>query len=918
MAETALLGRLGARREGDTVGVEGYLVVAQVGDRPLAETRTDGNGSFLLRLDPRDLPSVDLLVYAPDGKPVWQRTLGAVELERGVPLEVPVDPVAGEALAESGPARGWQVVDEGDLEALLQLVTRAVGEGLLRSGEADWIRADLDDLEHLYRLSLDVIEGSLSHLDGIGRILRGSPPWSLPDRWKPAPEMGGVDHGCFIRPRHPYAVMWGGIGLAVSWGDPRWVDRAAGWFLDRAHGLNSVFRAATGVFDGEMRLEQFAVAARSRGRPFSPGRGLPGPRPLPSIDELDLCELEWMNCAYSFWKGGPVATHTTPEEIARVQPDAVCTGYTGTIRLLPLPGETFSSLGTGWVLAIGAKVVQVLQQTPDWIDVQMPAGVPAGCTSVGWLLDVSETSAYMNEMRQACQRFFGDGAVTPLPPFLFRGDAPLSVVGHARVLRFYAGGQAGQFVAEACTAVDLEWAVGVDFCGGTTAHAETSLRVGGVTIASGLGLTGTYRVAEPADVTYTLQIETFAGATRCTIEERSVTVKRYKLLRAGVSGQVSLSVSRLLFAVDGGSPFSVQVASSCQAPAGGIPVTLVSSRPSRLAGGSVTIPQGAAQASFAATGQECGEVTLQVSAPGHQAATFTVLIVDQPQVASVAPAQVTACAPFTLTVTARCAGGPLGAEAGNPQVVVTGQGRQVAATVTGVATNAQDPFHGPSQIQAQLPGLDTGSYTASVSFRGKSGSAAVPLQVLPATPVIKSFTASPSSVVSCVPSAIQLSWSVEHATQVKLFKGTNQIANLNRAPSCASWTGAQAGGPVDRETEFRIEVMPPAGTPVTSKTLKISELHGIYSIAGSITLTNQSGKDLYIWSVNSVGTAADLEDLIFNGQSTTVQVAECLRINLVAETSGDETQLLKSTYTWRWSLAMLGRTGKVYPPQIIY
>ena len=88
-----------------------------------------------------------------------------------------------------------------------------------------------------------------------------------------------------------------------------------------------------------------------------------------------------------------------------------------------------------------------------------------------------------------------------------------------------------------------------------------------------------------------------------------------------------------------------------------------------------------------------------------------------------------------------------------------------------------------------------------------------------------------------------------------------------------------------------------------------------YSIAGSITLTNQSGNDLYIWSVNSVGTAADLEeDLIFPAQSTTVQVADCLRINLVAETSGDETQLLKSTYTWRWSLAMLGRTGKDLPP----
>jgi hypothetical protein len=916
MAEIAQLGRLSPRRAGDTVGVEGFLVVAQAGDRRLAETTTDGNGAFLLRLDSRDLPSVDLRVYDPDGIPLWQGTLTPADLELGMPLDVAVDAVSDEPLAKAEPARSWQVVDEGDLEALLQLVTRAVDEGMLQFDEVGWIKADLDDVNDLHQLSLGVIEGSLGNLELIERILRTSPPWSLPDGWKPAAEIGGVDHGCFIRPRHPYAFMWGGIGLAVSRGDPRWADRAAGWFLDRAHRLNSVYRAAVGVLHGETGLEHLAGVVRAM-TPY-PRRGLPAARTLPSLDDLEPCELEWMNCAYFFWTSGPVATHTTPQKIGGVQPDAVCTGYTGTIRLTPLPGETFSTVGTGWVLAIGAIVVQVLQETPDWIDVEMPAGIAAGCTSAGWLLDVSETSAFINEMRQACQRFFGGGAVTPLPPILFRGDAPLSVVGSARVLRFYAGGHAGQLVAEACTPIDLEWAVGVDFCAGTAARAEVSLLAGGGTIASGLGLTGTYRVSEPSDVTYTLRIETFAGTIRCSTEERSVTVKRYKLLRAGVSGQVSLSSSRLLFAVDRGSSFSVQVASSCPAPAGGIAVTLVSSRPSRLSGGTVTIPQGTAQASFAATGQECGEVTLAVSAPGHQAATFTVLIVDQPQVTGIAPAQVITCTPFTLTVTARCAGGPLGAEAGNPQVVVTGQGRQVAATITSVATNPQDPFHGPSQIHANVTGLDPGSYIVAVSFRGRSGSAAVPLQVLPAPPVIKSFTASPTSVISCVPNAIQLSWNVEHATQLKLFRGTNQIASLSRAMSCASWTGTQPGGLIDRETEFRMEVMPPAGTPVRSTTLRVTELHGIYSIAGSITLRNQSGRDLYIWSVNSIGTAADLEDLISHSESTTVEVAECVRINLVAETSGDETQLLGSHYTWRWSLAMLGRTGKVYPPQTIY
>ncbi len=514
--------------------------------------------------------------------------------------------------------------------------------------------------------------------------------------------------------------------------------------------------------------------------------------------------------------------------------------------------------------------------------------------------------------------------MTPLPPFVFRRDAPLTVVAPAKILRFYAGGQADQLVAEGCVPVHLDSAAEVDFCPGTLARAEVSLLANGTTIASGLPLTGTYRVSEPSDVTYTLRIETFAGTNRCQVEERSVVVKRYLLLRVAIAGQPSLSSSRQLFAIDRGSPFSVQISSSCPAPAGGVPVTLVSSRPSRLAGGTVTIPDGAAQVAFAATGADCGEVTIQVSAPGHQATTYSVLFVDQPQVTGVVPAQIPACAPIpiTLTITATCAGGALGTEAGDPQVIVSGQGQQVAATITNIAVNQQDPFHGPSQIQARVPQLVAGTYTVSVSFRSRVGSAAVPLQVLPGAPAIKSFKVAPSAVVSCIPTAIDLAWNGEQATQLKLFKtdllGTVQIASLNRAPSCAPWSDTRSVGLIDRETEFRIDAMPPAGTPVVSKTALVREEHGIYSIAGSITLENQSNRDIYIWSINSIGTDAELEDLIPHGGRTTVIVPECLRIHLVAETTGDYTEVLRSSYYWRWNLPILGRTGRVYPGQTIY
>jgi hypothetical protein len=38
----------------------------------------------------------------------------------------------------------------------------------------------------------------------------------------------------------------------------------------------------------------------------------------------------------------------------------------------------------------------------------------------------------------------------------------------------------------------------------------------------------------------------------------------------------------------------------------------------------------------------------------------------------------------------------------------------------------------------------------------------------------------------------------------------------------------------------------------------------------------------------------------------------------VAETTGDYTEVLRSHYYWRWNLPMLGRTGWVYPAQIIF
>jgi hypothetical protein len=957
-----LLGRIKLPPEVEEAQLQGYRVQAQSSGRFLSESVTDGNGRFLLKLSATQKNFyVDLRIVAPTGALAGRMTISPSEVIHPVPLDVPIE-VAHKPEPSSVSARPpetveYQVVNTSEMKSLEQIIKNMMQEGILAQHETAWINQDVKALDYFHRLALEAAEGEIGKLKTIEVILRDVPMMDLPKDYKPTPGSGGQGEGCFVSPRYPYMFVFAGISLALIRGETHWVDRSVSYYLSKAHSLNVVYQAAQALTRGELGAADFAdlirrymltfvsaptmhgdeswdhsgydtnesVSTKHRiGNASLPFPELPlallRPRHVPRIEDLNLCELEWMNCAYYFWHSGLKVIQVAPPKIGSVEPNAVCEGYNGTLRLYPIPGEKFNQQGTGWVLWIGRwSTAQIIQWTPDWIEIKMPNTIPAGCTDVGWTLNVSETTSYINEMRAACQHFFGGGSISNTPAFLHRSDVALTVVGSPTILRFNAAGQSPQLVAEACTPVELEWAAKIDFCSGTDIHTEVSLLADGTELRAGLGLSDRYTVTASSDVTYTLRIKAFAGTTECAKLERTVLVKRFSMVYASVQGEISLSKTEQAYAIDVGSSVSIEVAISCKAPASNLIVTLTSSNPARFPNGTVTVQRNRDRAIFRANvGQECGGVSVQISAPMHQTANLFFILIDKPIISSVTPTQTGACTSFLISVTAECAGFIINHPIGTPLVTLVRDGQRISTKVINMTPNFQDPFRGPTKIDAEVPALLPGNYTVAVSFRGKTGVATIPLQIQTAVPRIHTFSANPPKVISCFPTAVQLSWSVENVTHLKIFRGNTMIANPTRPEACGLWNGILPSQVVDREVEYRIEASPPNGIPVVSRTCLVNEMHGIYSIVGSIMLTNKSNRDLYIWSVSSDGRSADLEALICPNDSTIVTIPECVRINLVAETTGDETEVVRSTYYWRWNLPILGRFGKVYPPQEIY
>jgi hypothetical protein len=86
-------------------------------------------------------------------------------------------------------------------------------------------------------------------------------------------------------------------------------------------------------------------------------------------------------------------------------------------------------------------------------------------------------------------------------------------------------------------------------------------------------------------------------------------------------------------------------------------------------------------------------------------------------------------------------------------------------------------------------------------------------------PAISSFQVSPSPVISCLPTPVQLSWRVENATRLKIFRNNNVIGDLSRTGTSGPWAGTHPGGVVDRRVEYRIAVGPTNGPPHASAIL---------------------------------------------------------------------------------------------------
>jgi hypothetical protein len=946
-SDRQLLATLRLPEEIPAAGLGGWRIELRSGDRTFGEARSDSGGKFLLELADADAEYVELLLFDPSDVLSSRLTMTGSELAGSAPLELTVHPWSEEVVAPSSVETldFPSFVDEARLERLGRALDDVIEAALVTETAAAWIENDLSELKHF----LSVVDGasfaSPRDLDALQELLRDAPMWQLPEGYQPFPEPLGPFGECFVAPVNPYTIIVAGLGLSLTLGGSGWPERAAGYFLARVVGLHAVEAAASKLARGDLTPTGFAAAVgrwappdgpraseraglrrqpsgnmRERlsgvGRPmgsFAPPLPLP-PRPLPSIDDLDWCSLEWMNCAYFFMQSWPGVVQTEPSRIGSVEPSAVCEGYTGGLTLRPRDGEDFGPTApAGWVLSVGLTPLPIVNWAPELIEVEFPEDVPAGCSSIGWTLDVTEMAEVVNEMRAACQRFLGRGG--SVSGVLHRDDVDLSVVGEAKIVRFTAGGEASELIAEGCTQVMLEWDVEADICRGTAAALRVAILADGVEISSGLS-SGSLSVSAAADVTYRLRAETTALGATCATVQRDVRVRRYQVVRALAAGEV--------FGVGSSVPVTARI--SCPAPAGGVSVTLTSTRPARFPTTAVMIPMGSAQATaMINAGAECGDVSVQATAPGHQATSLEFFVGDAPTISAMTPSQAGACTPFELCLTALCAG----RRREQTRVVLERAGQTTEAPITSVQLmNPAEASRGPNKICAAVPTLVPGDYAVGVSYYGRKGVAGAPLRLLPLAPTIASFTVQPPEFLACTFPQVTLRWDVTNAAEVKIFRDGNQILQRSRTVSCAAWQDSFVDPTaLSRDTTYRLDAIGAGGGPTKSTSVTVPERFPV-APAASATFKNNwapsasDARSLYLWSVPWQifdGSVAVLEALLDPQEQETVVFANCQLARIRVEATGDERVALFNQYPgWAYEWSFLGRTGSFTPFYSIY
>jgi hypothetical protein len=302
----------------------------------------------------------------------------------------------------------------------------------------------------------------------------------------------------------------------------------------------------------------------------------------------------------------------------------------------------------------------------------------------------------------------------------------------------------------------------------------------GVLYRTALPGNGQLVVNDAATRTYTLHVQSYLGNQQCGTADKAVTVNRFLRVVAQALGPNGiLGGPPDTSCIEPGSSVTVWVKVSCPAPAGGLPVTITSLNPARVAGANATIPEGThITTAEVIAGSDCGPAVLTVAVPNHLPKNVYCTVAGPPVINTAAPTSFKTCDPISVTLDGSC----LGETAADIKAWIDVSGQPLPGAVT--------VLNPETSLRIDLPPLPAGSYPLAVSHCSQTTYAATPITVVTAPPSI------PSPLYADVPAIHQdsnrqetavliLQWTVKDATRITLNRGSDQITQRDYPNDCA-------------------------------------------------------------------------------------------------------------------------------------
>ena len=422
--------------------------------------------------------------------------------------------------------------------------------------------------------------------------------------------------------------------------------------------------------------------------------------------------------------------------------DALAAG--GVVLLLTGNFGSQTDQGGTWGVLVNGTRAEILSWTITEIRLRTTALVP-GCNPVRWSF-ASDQDTSGNGVDAACTEWLGRPIITTAQAVetqlgLIRWIEPGSVSVLGPVVETFTTPPAPPAGFIPCTPVDLSWRIGTLPCVSDRANVAVRLLRDGVVVGVGLPFIGAVSVTDPDSIEYRLEITSTDGAGSIC----GTVTARLSVPRAPAVLTLNLPAD-----VEAGRPAQATVSIPCDAPGGGLLVSIGSVDPNRASvPQNATIPAGQRSVSFTITAAAaCGEVKIDASAPGHLPVSGSVCVV---QPLTIAPGQmlsIESCDAASATVRVRCLGrlGRLLAILIHPD----GTRTTLRLAAGGVPPMGCLP---EATLRLGLPALEDGSYTIELG-NGLGSAATIPLTVTPRPAEVTSAPASISSFIaigSCPP-----------------------------------------------------------------------------------------------------------------------------------------------------------------------